>query len=106
MRTAPLINVALEAAANGQLVIGGFPAHEILLNSPTVAGIIAEGRTSQLPMAIEGARRQGMQPLNDALAGLVQSGSVDVREAYRQASDRGGFLTLRKRLGMDTALIV
>ena len=66
---------------------------------------IAEGRTSQLSMAIEGARRQGMQPLNDALAGLVQSGSVDVREAYRRAADRGGFLALLKRLGMDTALI-
>jgi twitching motility protein PilT len=154
MRTAPMINVALEAAASGQLVIGGFPAHdtttavdriinlyppeyrrqvqlamaenlrgvvaqvlvrkngggrlaarEILLNNPAVAGIIAEGRTSQLPIAIEGGRRQGMQPLNDALAGLVQSGSVDVREAYRRASDRGGFLALLKRLGMDTALI-
>jgi twitching motility protein PilT len=154
MRTAPMINVALEAAASGQLVIGGFPAHdtataidriinlyppeyrrqvqlamaenlrgvvaqvlvrkngggrlaarEILLNNPAVAGIIAEGRTSQLPIAIEGGRRQGMQPLNDALAGLVQSGSVDVREAYRRASDRGGFLALLKRLGMDTTLI-
>jgi twitching motility protein PilT len=154
MRTAPLVNVALEAAASGQLVIGGFPAHdttaaldriinlyppeyrrqvqlalaenlrgvvaqvlvrkkgggrlaarEILLNNSTVAGIIAEGRTSQLPIAIEGARRQGMQPLNDALAGLVQSGSVDVREAHRHAADRDGFLTLLKRLGMDTALI-
>jgi len=154
MRTAPLINVALEAAASGQLVIGGFPAHdtttaidriinlyppeyrrqvqlamaenlrgvvaqvlvrkngggrlaarEILLNNPTVAGIIAEGRTSQLPNAIEGGRRQGMQPLNDALAGLVQSGAVDLREAYRRAADRGGFLALLKRLGMDTALV-
>jgi twitching motility protein PilT len=154
MRTAPLINVALEAAASGQLVIGGFPAHdttaaidriinlyppeyrrqvqlalaenlrgvvaqvllrkngggrlaarEILLNNPTVAGIIAEGRTSQIPLAIDGGRRQGMQPLNDALAGLVQSGSVDVREAYRRAADRAGFLALLKRLGMDTALI-
>ena len=154
MRTAPLINVALEAAASGQLVIGGFPAHdttaaidriinlyppeyrrqvqlalaenvrgvvaqvllrkngggrlaarEILLNNPTVSGIIAEGRTSQLPLAIDGGRRQGMQPLNDALAGLVQSGSVDVREAYRRAADRAGLLALLKRLGMDTALI-
>jgi twitching motility protein PilT len=154
MRTAPLINVALEAAASGQLVIGGFPAHdtttaidriinlyppeyrrqvqlamaenlrgvvaqvlvrkngggrlaarEILLNNPAVSGIIAEGRTSQLPLAIDGGRRQGMQPLNDALAGLVQSGSVDVREAYRRANDRAGFLALLKRLGMDTALI-
>jgi len=43
--------------------------------------------------------------LGDALAGLVQSGSVDVREAYRRAADRAGFLALLKRLGMDTALI-
>jgi twitching motility protein PilT len=154
MRTAPLINVALEAAGSGQLVIGGFPAHnttaavdriinlyppenrrqmqlalaenlrgivaqvllrktgggrlparEILLNTPAVAGIIAEGRTSQLPAAIEGGRRQGMLPLNDALAAFVQSGAVDVREAYRRAADRAGFLSLLKRLGMDTAAI-
>jgi twitching motility protein PilT len=154
MRTAPLINVALEAAGSGQLVIGGFPAHnttaavdriinlyppenrrqmqlalaenlrgivaqvllrktgggrlparEILLNTPAVAGIIAEGRTSQLPAAIEGGRRQGMLPLNDALAAFVQSGAVDVREAYRRAADRAGFLSLLKRLGMDTTPI-
>jgi twitching motility protein PilT len=154
MRTAPLINVALEAAGSGQLVIGGFPAHnttaavdriinlyppenrrqmqlalaenlrgivaqvllrktgggrlparEILLNTPAVAGIIAEGRTSQLPAAIEGGRRQGMLPLNDALAALVQNGSVDAREAYRRAADRAGFLALLKRLGMDTTPI-
>jgi twitching motility protein PilT len=154
MRTAPLINVALEAAGSGQLVIGGFPAHnttaavdriinlyppenrrqmqlalaenlrgivaqvllrktgggrlparEILLNTPAVAGIIAEGRTSQLPAAIEGGRRQGMLPLNDALAAFVQSGAVDVREAYRRAADRAGFLALLKRLGMDTTPI-
>ena len=154
MRTAPLINVALEAAASGQLVIGGFPAHnttaavdriinlyppenrrqvqlamaenlrgivaqvllrktgggrlparEVLLNTPAVAGIIAEGRTSQLPAAIEGGRRQGMVPLNDSLAAFVQSGAVDVREAYRRAADRAGFLALLKRLGLDTVAI-
>jgi twitching motility protein PilT len=152
MRTAQLITVALEAAGSGQLVIGGFPAHnttaavdriinlyppenrrqmqlalaenlrgivaqvllhktgggrlparEILLNTPAVAGIIAEGRTSQLPAAIEGGRRQGMLPLNDALAAFVQSGAVDVREAYRQAADRAGFVALLKRLGIDTS---
>ncbi len=151
MRTAPLIDMALEAAASGQLVIAGFPARdttaaldriinlypaehrrqvqlalaenlrgivaqvllrktgggrlaarEVLLNTPAVASIIADGKTSQLPMAIEGGRRQGMLPLNDALAGLVQSGGVEVREAYRRAGDRAGFLALLKRLGMDT----
>ena len=132
IRTGLLMNVALEAAASGHLVIGGFSAHnatesidrildfyapeysrqvqlaladnlrgvvaqvllpktgggrvaarEVLLNTPAVAGVIAEGKTSQLPMAIEGGRRLGMVPLHDALVGYVQSGVVDVREAYR-----------------------
>jgi hypothetical protein len=32
-------------------------------------------------MAIEGGRRYGMMPLNDALVGLVQSGAVEARGA-------------------------
>jgi Tfp pilus assembly pilus retraction ATPase PilT len=67
--------------------------------------VIAEGRTSQLPMAIEGGRVHGMVPLNDALVGLVQSGAVDVREAYRHSADRTGCLALLKRQGIDTSLL-
>ena len=150
LRTGALMNVALEAAASGRLVIGGFSAHsataaidriidlyapehrrqvqlaiadtlrgvvaqvllrkigggrvparEVLLNTPAVAGVIAEGKTSQLPMAIEGGRRHGMMPLSDALVGLVQTGTVDGREAYRHASDRAGLLAALKRQGYD-----
>jgi twitching motility protein PilT len=106
VRTPALMNLALDAAGKGQLVIGGFPAHnasgavdriidlypsehrrqvqlslaqnlrgvvaqvllrktgggrvaarEILLNTPAVASALAEGKTSQLPLAIEGGRR-------------------------------------------------
>src|SRR5262249_39295022 len=46
---------------------GRLPAREVLLNTPAVSSVIAEGKTSQLPMAIEGGRRYGMMPLNDAL---------------------------------------
>jgi twitching motility protein PilT len=151
MQTAALVDVALEAAAAGRLVVGGLAAHdtasaidriinlhpaetrrhvqlalaenlrgvvaqvlvrkigggrvaarEILLNTPAVASAIAEGRTSQLPMAIDAPRGRGMR-LNDALAGLVQSGGVDIREAYGKAADRKGLLTKLKRLGIDTA---
>ncbi len=154
LRAPGLVNVALEAAAAGQLVIGGFPAHsttsavdriinacppeerrqvqlslaenlrgavaqvlarridggrlaarEVLLNTPAVASAIAEGKTSQLPIAIEGGRRYGMVSLNDALAGLVQSGAVDAREAYRASADRMGLLTTYERLGLDTSFI-
>src|SRR5205807_7467690 len=146
VRDGKMMNVALEAAAAGHLVISGFSAHsatgaidriinlyapeysrqvqlaladnlrgvimqvlltrngggrvaarEVLLNTPAVASVIAEGKTSQLPMAIEGGRRHGMVPLNDALAGFVQSGTVDAREAYRKASDRGGLVAVLKR---------
>jgi twitching motility protein PilT len=153
IRTGLLMNVALEAAASGHLVIGGFSAHdatesidriidlyapeyarlvqlaladnlrgvvaqvllpkisgggrvaarEVLLNTPAVAGLIAEGKTSQLPMAIEAGRRLGMVPLNDALVAYVQSGIVDVRDAYRHVSDRPAFLALLKRKGVDTS---
>ena len=148
------MNVALEAAASGHLVIGGFSAHnatgaidriidlyapeyrrqvqmaladrsarrgragaaaedgggrvaarELLLNTPAVASVIAEGKTSQLPMAIEGGRRHGMVPLNDALVGFVQSGAVDAGEAYRRSADRAGFLALLKRQGIDTSFV-
>jgi len=84
---------------------GRVAAREILLNTPAVASVIAEGKTSQLPLAIEGGRKYGMVPLNDALAGFVQSGAVDAREAYRRAADRAGFLALLKRQGIDTSVI-
>jgi twitching motility protein PilT len=152
LRTGPLVNVALEAAAAGRLVVGGFSAHtaggaidriidlyapedrrhvqmaladslrgvvvqvllrkvgggrlparEVLLNTPSVSSVIAEGKTSQLPVAIEGGRRYGMVPMNDALVALVQSGAVDAREAYRQSPDRPGFLASLKRSGLDTS---
>jgi twitching motility protein PilT len=154
LRTGPLMNVALEAAAAGRLVVGGFSAHtatgaidriidlyapeyrhqvqmaladsmrgviaqvllrkvgggrlparEVLLNTPAVSSAIAEGKTSQLPMAIEGGRRYGMMPLNDALVGLVQSGTVEGREAYRHSPDRPGFLAALNRQGVDTSFV-
>lgn len=154
LRTGPLMNVALEAAASGRLVVGGFSAHtaagaidriidlyapeyrrqvqlaiadslrgvivqalvrkigggrlaarEVLLNTPAVSSVIAEGKTSQLPMAIEGGRRYGMMPLNDALVGLVQNGSVEAREAYRHSPDRPSFLAALNRSGLDTSFV-
>jgi twitching motility protein PilT len=154
LHTGALMNVALEAAAAGRLVIGGFSAHtatgaidriidlyapeyrrqvqfalaeslrgvivqvllhkigggrlparEVLLNTPAVSSAIAEGKTSQLPMAIEGGRRFGMMPLNDALVGLVQGGVVEAHEAYRRSADRPGFLAALNRQGLDTSFV-
>lgn len=154
VRSAELVELALDAAAAGRLVICGFPARsaaaaidgiidlsppearrriqlslaqnlrgvvaqvllkktgggrlaarELLLNTSAVAGLLAEGKTSQLPLAIEGGRKHGMVPLNDALGGFAQSGAVDVREAYRCSADRPGLIALLQRQGVDTSQV-
>jgi twitching motility protein PilT len=82
---------------------GRVAAREIMLNTSAVANLIAEGKTSQLPMALEGGRKQGMIGLNDALVALVQNGTVETREAYRRAADRQALLAILKRQGLDTS---
>ena len=84
---------------------GRVAAREVLLNTSAVATLIAEGKTSQLPMAIDSGRKHGMVALNDALVAFVQGGIVDAREAYRQAADQQGFLALLKRQGIDTSFV-
>jgi twitching motility protein PilT len=84
---------------------GRVAAREVLLNTSAVATLIAEGKTSQLPMAIDSGRKYGMVALNDALVAFVQGGIVDSREAYRHAADQQGFLALLKRQGIDTSFV-
>jgi twitching motility protein PilT len=82
---------------------GRIAARELLLNSPSVAQLVGEGKVSQVPLAMEGGRRIGMVPLADALAAFVQSGAVDVREAWRKAADRPALINALRREGIDTS---
>ena len=84
---------------------GRTPAREVLLNTSAVSGILAEGKTASLSTAIEGGRRYGMVPFNDSLMSLVQSGTVDGREAYRHAHDRASLLAAFRRQGVDTSFL-
>ncbi|RPH64226.1 MAG: hypothetical protein EHM89_02175 [Acidobacteria bacterium] len=109
----PKIQLALAEALRGivaQVLVrkaggGRLAAREVLLNTSSVANLIAEGKTSQLPLALDSGRRYGMVPLNDALVAFVQSGVVDAREAYRQAADRPEFLNQLRREGVDTSFV-
>ncbi len=82
---------------------GRVAARELLLGTPSVAGLIAEGKLAKLTLALDNGRRQGMVPLTDALVAFVQSGAVDVKEAWRRASDRASLLKQLKREGIDTS---
>jgi twitching motility protein PilT len=84
---------------------GRVAAREVLLNTRAVANLLAEGKTSQLPMAIKNGRRHGMVALEEALVALVQGGVVEAREAYRSAVDHPGFLAQLERQGIDTSFV-
>jgi twitching motility protein PilT len=84
---------------------GRVAAREILLNSPPVAHLILEGRTSQLPALMDGARREGMVPFAETLADLVKSGTVHPAHAYRKAPNREQFLAALQRDGVDTEIL-
>jgi twitching motility protein PilT len=92
--------VVLRKAGGGRIA-----ARELLLASPAVASLIAEGQFGQLGVAIDSGRKHGMVSLNDVLLALVKSGTVDVSEAYRKADNRAALLALLKRDGIDTSLL-
>jgi twitching motility protein PilT len=82
---------------------GRVAAREILLNTPAVASLILEGKTFQLPVALDSGRRHGMMPLADSFAALVREGTVHAAEAYRKAPDREALLASLRREGVDTS---
>ncbi len=84
---------------------GRLAARELVLNTNAVAALVSDGQIAQLPRAIDSGRKLGMAPLNDALVAFVQSGAVDVREAYRKADDKVGLLGLLRREGIDTSFV-
>ena len=84
---------------------GRVAAREVLLATAAVTRVISDGSSGQLQAALEGGRKHGMVPLTDALVGLVNSGVVDVREAFRKSPDRDRLLAGLKREGIDTSVV-
>jgi twitching motility protein PilT len=109
----PQLRSALASSLRGVIVQallrkrggGRVAARELLLNTPAVAALIAEGNLLQIRAALQTGRKLGMVPLNDALAGLVRAGIVDPGEAYRNAADRDGLVAQLRREGIDTSFV-
>lgn len=70
---------------------------EILLINASMANLIREGKTFQIPSIMQTQKAQGNVTLNDALFGLVKKGLVDPREAYIKSVDKAGLKTLYER---------
>jgi twitching motility protein PilT len=66
---------------------GRIPAVEILRVSRGVASLIREGKTAQIPSAIQAGRKDGCISLERSLADRVKSGEVRLEDARAAAND-------------------
>jgi twitching motility protein PilT len=79
---------------------GRVAALEILIITPAISNLIREGKTFQIPSAMQTGKNHGMVMLNDALFELVKNGTVEAKDAYIKAVDKTGFETMLTRAGM------
>jgi twitching motility protein PilT len=82
---------------------GRVPALEVMIGIPSVANLIREGKTFQIPSIMQTAKKHGMVLMNDSLGELVRKGLVEPQEAYAKASDKPGLLNQLKKLNIDTS---
>lgn len=67
--------------------VGVVPACEIMIVTPTIKSLIAEGKVSSIRQFIaEGNSQYGMQTFDQSLIGLVRSGMITRESAMEQAS--------------------
>ncbi|HMJ09156.1 MAG TPA: type IV pilus twitching motility protein PilT [Pyrinomonadaceae bacterium] len=79
---------------------GRVAALEILIITPAISNLIREGKTFQIPSAMQTGKTHGMVMLNEALFDLVKSGQVEARDAWIKAIDKPSFETMLTRGGL------
>ncbi len=79
---------------------GRIAALEVLLVTPAVSNLIREGKTFQIPSAMQTGKSKGMVMLNDAMIELCKKGIVEPKDAYIKAVDKTGFEMLLERNGL------
>jgi twitching motility protein PilT len=75
---------------------GRCAALEILVCTAAVGNLIREGKTVQIPSAIQTGKQFGMQTLDDAIMGVLQKGWISPEEAYDKCIDKAKFKPLLK----------
>ena len=78
---------------------GRVAALEVLIVTPAISNLIREGKTFQIPSAMQTGKAHGMVMLNDALFDHVKNGLVEPRDAYIKAVDKAGFEMMLNRGG-------
>ena len=79
---------------------GRVAAMEVLLNTTAVAANIREGKTHQIPLAMQTGGKLGMVELNTALLRLVDEGKIDAHEAHKKAVDKTSLARAMQQRGL------
>ena len=83
---------------------GRVAALEVLIVTPAISNLIREGKTFQIPSAMQTGKNHGMVMLNDALYAHVENGSVEPLDAYIKSVDKTGFETMLTRGGFKISV--
>jgi len=93
-----VVSQTLLRRADGE---GRVAAYEILVVTPAVANQIRDGKSHQIPMAIQTGGNLGMQSLNDHLLKLVRQKLVEPAEAHARAVDKTGMASRLRAAGFS-----
>lgn len=80
---------------------GRCAALEILVCTPAVRNLIREGKTYQIPSAMQTGKKYGMQTLDDAILDLLNKGWISGEDAYINCIDKGKFAQFLKKPPSD-----
>jgi len=69
---------------------------EIMVVTPAVANLVREGKTFQIPSAIQTGKKYGMQSLDDAILEALQSRKISEEDAYDKALVKDRFIQYLK----------
>ncbi len=82
---------------------GRCAALEILICTPAVRNLIREGKTFQIPSAMQTGKKYGMQTLDDAILEFLEKGWIAAEDAYTNAIDKAKFVKFLKNPPLDFA---
>jgi len=80
---------------------GRCAALEIMIATPAVRNLIREGKTFQIPSAIQTGKKFGMQSLDDAIMDLLNKKWIGADDAYNKANDKSKFKPFLKNPPTD-----
>jgi tetratricopeptide (TPR) repeat protein len=79
---------------------GRVAAMEILVVTTGIASNIRDGKTHQIPSAMQVGRALGMKLFDEALYDLLKSGTISIEEAHSRAMDKDTFAKKVATLGV------